>query len=76
MPINRILASFALILKLVFTRTYDEGLDPVLVEMSQHFWYISSSNPLKSLGFKPTDQADTLKDTVNWVSKSYLKSGE
>lgn len=65
LSISRVLASCTLIVMLVFTRTYDKGLDPVLVEKSQHFCYISSSNGLGPPSFKPSDQLDTLKDIVD-----------
>ncbi len=42
-------------------------LDPISVEMSQHFWYIDWSAAIQDLGFQPRDPGETLYDTVQWL---------
>ncbi|HEY6556968.1 MAG TPA: NAD-dependent epimerase/dehydratase family protein [Polyangiaceae bacterium] len=39
-------------------------VDPVSLEMAQHFWYCDSSKAERALGFAPRDPGETLRDTV------------
>jgi len=39
-------------------------LDPVLVEMSRHYWYIDSSAAQDEGIFRPRDHVETIVDTV------------
>jgi dihydroflavonol-4-reductase len=41
------------------------GVDPVSVEMAQHFWYVDSSKAERELGWNPRDPGMTLRDTVH-----------
>lgn len=42
-------------------------VDPISVEMSQHFWYIDWSAAMRDLDFSPRDPGQTLFDTVRWI---------
>jgi dihydroflavonol-4-reductase len=42
-------------------------LDPVSVEMAQHFWYLDAGRATKVLKFAPRDPLSTLVDTVSWL---------
>jgi hypothetical protein len=42
-------------------------LNPVSVEMSQHYWYIDWSAAMRDLDFAPRDPGQTLYDTVQWL---------
>eukprot|EP00897_Mesotaenium_endlicherianum_P007932 jgi/Mesen1/7167/ME000037S06525 len=46
---------------------WDPSMDPVVVEMSQHFWYLNDSKAQSELGFQPRDSLETLKDTIEWL---------
>lgn len=48
------------------SRTLAEGrgVDPVSVEMSQHFWYADASRARAELAWEPRDPLETLEDTV------------
>lgn len=46
---------------------WDPSLDPVVVEMSQHFWYLDASKATRELGFQPRDPDVTLRDTISWL---------
>ncbi len=45
----------------------DPDIDPISVEMSQHFWYIDWSKAMRELDFQPRDPGQTLYDTVQWL---------
>lgn len=45
----------------------EPDIDPVSVELAQHFWYIDWSRALKDLDFAPRDPGQTLYDTVQWL---------
>lgn len=46
------------------TRSMYPLLDPVLVEMSQHYWYINSQAAIDEGIFSPRDYVETIMDTV------------
>lgn len=46
---------------------WDPSLDPVIVEMAQHFWYLDSTKAREELNFVPRDSSITLKETVEWL---------
>eukprot|EP00898_Chlorokybus_atmophyticus_P004473 jgi/Chlat1/5026/Chrsp32S08953 len=46
---------------------WDPSLDPVVVEMSQHFWYCNASLARRDLTFKPRPVDETVADTVSWL---------
>ncbi len=45
----------------------EPSVDPVSVEMAQHYWYIDWSAAQRDLGFSPRDPGQTLYDTVQWL---------
>jgi len=47
-------------------------LQPKEVEMAEYFWYLDSSKAENELNFAPRDPADTLQDTVKFVSEHFL----
>ncbi len=49
-------------------------LDPVSVEMSQHFWYLDWSAAMRELDFQPRDPGQTLYDTVQWLRTNQPKA--
>ena len=49
------------------------SLDPVLVEMSQHFWYVDPAAAKAELGFEPRPAAETVRDTITWMTAYMLK---
>ena len=48
------------------------SIDPISVEMSQHFWYIDWSAAIQDLNFSPRDPNQTLYDTVQWLRAHQL----
>ncbi len=44
-------------------------VDPVSVEMAQHYWYVDSTKARDELDWKPRAANDTLRDTVRWIQK-------
>lgn len=44
-------------------------VDPVVVEMANHFWYIDSQDAIEILGYAPRDWRETLADSVAYISK-------
>lgn len=42
-------------------------LDPVSVEMAQHYWYLDAAKAIRELGFDPRDPDETLRDTIDWL---------
>lgn len=49
----------------------ESDLDPVSVEMADHYWYIDWSRARRELGFAPRDPIATLRDTVRWVRRNH-----
>eukprot|EP00002_Diphylleia_rotans_P000016 TRINITY_DN10009_c0_g1_i1.p1 TRINITY_DN10009_c0_g1~~TRINITY_DN10009_c0_g1_i1.p1 ORF type:complete len:339 (-),score=74.39 TRINITY_DN10009_c0_g1_i1:106-1122(-) len=49
---------------------WDPSLDPVLVEMSQHYWYLDNSAAKTDLGFNPRDPKVTIEETVSWIREN------
>ncbi len=47
-------------------------LDPVGVEMSQHFWYLDATRARTELGWEPRDPMETIDDTVAWLKERHL----
>lgn len=47
----------------------DADVDPVSVEMAQHYWYIDSSRAIEELGFSPRSSTETLRDTIKWIEQ-------
>ena len=45
----------------------EAALDPVSVEMAQHYWYIDSSKAERELGWTPRNANETLRDTIDWL---------
>ncbi len=64
-PAARVGARFLDVAMKIMGRTPD--IDPVSVEMSQHFWYIDWSAAMRDLDFQPRDPGLTLYDTVQWL---------
>lgn len=52
---------------------WDPGVDPVRVEMANHFWNIDWSRSTKELKFKPRSFERTLADTINWLRDAKAK---
>ena len=50
---------------------WDPSLDPVVVEMSQHFWYLDPAAARQDLGFVPRDPDATLRDTIEWLQANH-----
>jgi len=46
---------------------WEPNLDPVTVEMSQHYWYIDAKAAKADLDFDPRTAEETVKDTVDWL---------
>ncbi len=44
-------------------------LDPISVDMAQHYWYIDWSKATAELGWSPRDPDETLRDTVRWIER-------
>ena len=42
-------------------------LDPISIEMSQHFWYFDSGLAQRELAFLPRDPTETLRETIAWL---------
>lgn len=47
-------------------------VEPVEIEMAEHFWYLDSSKARADLGFTTRDTAETLQDTVRYVREHFL----
>lgn len=47
-------------------------VDPVSVEMAQHFWYCDSTRARTELGWEPRDPMETLDDTIAWLRERFL----
>ncbi|MEJ7617902.1 MAG: hypothetical protein WKF30_13290 [Pyrinomonadaceae bacterium] len=47
-------------------------IEPIEIEMAEHFWYLDSSKAEKELDFKPRDPAETLHDTVRYIRANFL----
>lgn len=47
-------------------------VEPLEIEMAEHFWYLDSSKAESELDFKPRDPAETLHDTVNYIRANFL----
>jgi dihydroflavonol-4-reductase len=52
------------------------SVDPISVEMAQHFWYCDSSKAERELGFLARDPQETLLDTIRYVRKHFLAEPE
>ena len=44
-----------------------ESLDPVVAEMSRHYWFVDSSAASRDFGFSPRPLNDTLSETIDWI---------
>lgn len=42
-------------------------IDPVVAEMSAHYWYADATAAREDLGFEPRPADDTLSDTIGWI---------
>lgn len=49
-------------------------IDPVSVEMAQHFWYLDSARARIELGWEPRDPMETLEDTVAYLRERFFGS--
>jgi dihydroflavonol-4-reductase len=49
---------------------WDPGVDPVRVEMANHFWNIDWSKAMRELKFKPRSFEKTLADNINWLREA------
>lgn len=47
-------------------------VEPIEIEMAEHFWYLDSSKAERELDFKPRDPAETLHDTVTYIRANFL----
>mgnify|MGYP000698811857 CR=1 FL=1 len=50
---------------------YDPGLDPVLVELAHHHWYLDSSAARHDLGWTTRPTEETLKDALEWLAQHH-----
>jgi hypothetical protein len=46
---------------------WDPGVDPVKVEMANHFWNIDWAKAKRELKFRPRSPEQTIRDTVDWL---------
>ena len=46
-------------------------VDPVSVEMGQHYWYIDWQKATDELGFAPRNPNETLRDTIAWLREHH-----
>lgn len=44
-------------------------LDPVVAEMSRHYWFIDSAAAMRDLGFSTRPINETLSATIDWIKK-------
>ncbi|MFT6398080.1 MAG: dihydroflavonol-4-reductase [Bradymonadia bacterium] len=44
-----------------------DTLDPVVAEMSRHYWFIDSVAARQDLGFSPRQLNETLSETIDWI---------
>lgn len=49
-------------------------VEPVAIEMAQHFWYLNCNKAARELSFKPRDPGETLQDTVSYLRENFLGS--
>jgi dihydroflavonol-4-reductase len=47
-------------------------VEPLEIEMAEHFWYLDSSKAERELSFAPRDPAETLQDTIAYVRQNFL----
>src|SRR6266850_76883 len=47
-------------------------VEPVAIEMAQHFWYVNCHKATRELAFKPRDPGETLQDTVSYLKENFL----
>lgn len=47
-------------------------VEPLEIEMAEHFWYLDSTKARSELGFTTRDTAETLHDTVRYVRRHFL----
>jgi dihydroflavonol-4-reductase len=45
----------------------DPAMDPVVVEMTRHYWYADAGVASASFGFQPRPADDTLRETIDWL---------
>ncbi len=50
-------------------------VEPMSVQMAQHYWYFDSAKATGELGFAPRDATDTLFDTVAYLREHFLGRG-
>ena len=48
-----------------------ESLDPVVAEMTRHYWFIDSRFAQEDLGFRPRPLDETLNDTIDWIRTTH-----
>ena len=51
-------------------------VEPASVDMAGHYWYFESDKAIRELGFAARDPADTLFDTVQYIRKTFLPTGD
>jgi dihydroflavonol-4-reductase len=47
-------------------------VEPVAIEMAEHFWYLDSAKATRELDFAPRDPANTLQDTIVYLRENFL----
>jgi dihydroflavonol-4-reductase len=47
-------------------------VEPVEVEMAEHFWYLDAAKATRELAFRPRDPQETLQETVAYVCANFL----
>lgn len=47
-------------------------VEPLEIDMAEHFWYLDSTKARHELGFTTRDTAETLQDTVRYVRRHFL----
>lgn len=47
-------------------------VDPIGVQMSQHYWFLEAAKARAELGWEPRDPMETLDDTVAWLREKHL----
>ena len=50
-----------------------DSLDPVVAEMTRHYWFVDSSAAQQDLGFRPRELDDTLSATIDWIRTTHAR---
>jgi dihydroflavonol-4-reductase len=49
----------------------ESPIDPITVEMANHYWYVDSTKAREELGWRSRDADATLRDTVQWIREHH-----